>query len=654
MRRHRLSEETNNIEYEERYEARQRKTTVEQLREQLKEKDLEVQSMRDGQELASQLEEESGATVTRDASLSTKVRKLEQEIQDLKAELERKESIGEDDPNWTMAARDPYDFEHEDEQMITNDDQDFTMNDEIMTTPTRLNTSFPSPPSTMPNTPSTPCRSRNVSAESAGTQISFPDTEKSLLKSQLQDLQAKILKLNAAVVLNDDNTSRLATKLSDFIPATDTTEQDHTAVDSALDTVLTQLALSQYEAREQEQAFSALTTEIKSLGFSAASPDQALEAIATQFRQARLDLEYLTPGEVEEGFENEKLLGMLISRIKVLVEMAKSNDDNIDQYHEQEVLLRQQIDTRVSAMDEMRRQLNLAEDVVGGLREEITELSTGNSRLKTALESYRSEVKTLESLISRTERAGREVELQLRSEAAIMQGKLRDEALLHDVTKADNEGKDVIIAELDRRLKTAFAAAEEVQSQLASLTSSTSSAVSDRQTTISSLQITLTERERAHGDALALRDARVSELREEIERVNDALKTAYGTIVSLRKENRELAAQIEGEKKSSQFVVKSMLDQLRRLEQTGEGWMNGGVEVVGPAERVAASAARGEGSGNPAVEESSSAGVVVRKGGLFDGGAATSRRLSKKRRRYDSGLGFLEEDDEGEILGSDL
>jgi chromosome segregation ATPase len=248
---------------------------------------------------------------------------------------------------------------------------------------------------------------------------------------------------------------RFAQKLSDFIPVDGT--HDHTSLDSALDSVLTQLALSQSHALEHSTAFSALSNEITNLGFpSCSGPEQTLETIASQFRQARLDLEYLTPGENPEGFENDKLLDMLVSRIKVLVQKVKEKDDTIkerddtiDQYHEQEVLLRQQIDTRVTVMEEMRKELSLANSICADLRSEIQEKETSNERLKEALEGYRTEVSGLEKLIERIEGEGRESATSLNQLVAAAQEK-------HDALKVDNENKALLLAELEERLASAL------------------------------------------------------------------------------------------------------------------------------------------------------------------------------------------------------
>ncbi|TVY82916.1 hypothetical protein LSUE1_G001892 [Lachnellula suecica] len=632
LRRNRLSEEINIIEWDKKKEAKERRSEIERLRQELASKDHEVQSMREEQEITSQIEGESGLSVTTNTTQSTKIQELEQVIVELKADLARKDTEPSEDPDWTIAARDPFDFDDDDNHMITNYDDDFMDNDEIVTTPTRLNTSFPSPPSTMPNTP---CKS--VSSMSAGIQtcLPIPDPEKDALRAQLESLNSEVSKLTSTIAFGDDNQSRLTQKLAEFIPVDES--HDHTSVDAALDNVLTQLALAQSHALEKDTAFSALTVEITSLGFPSSGPEATLEIIAKQFRQARLELEYLTPGEVEEGFENHKLLDMLVSRMKVLVERVKRQDASIDEYHEQELSLRQQLNTRVTVMDDLQKELCLANNLVGDLRGEVQENGVSNERLQAALEGYREEVRGLERLIERMEKEGRNNDHELRNEMQEMQERLQHEVLKHDTTRASDEGKDMIIMELERRLTATLQSASEVQAQLVALETTKDADISNKQAIIEQLKSSGLERERQHGDALALRDARVSELRDEVERVNTALKAAHATILKLRKENKELKAQVSGEKTRGLFVVQTMRDQLTRALETGLGYVNGDVSVQGPD----------LGETTPIAEEPSTSQPIVRRGRFLDGDLA--RKSGKKRRRYDSGLGFLEEEVEGEI-----
>ncbi|KAH8588242.1 hypothetical protein B0O99DRAFT_639799, partial [Bisporella sp. PMI_857] len=628
LRRNRLSEEVNIIEGDKRQEARARRTEVERLRGELEAKDREIQIMRDEHDLASQIGGESGTSIHRNSSLSNKVRELEQQIIELKAELERKERDATEDMDWTMAARDPFelnDTEEDDDNMITNYSHDFResmMDDEMMTTPARLRTSFPSPPSSMPNTP---CKASSVHSAGIQTSSLMSDPEKELLRDQLDLLQAEIAHLTSSIALNSDNTSRLQAKLSDFMSKDE--ETDHTSLDSALDIVLTQLAMAQSHTLEKELAYTALSSDVTKLGFtSCAGPEEVLASIAAQFRRARLELEYMTPGEVVEGFENEKLLDMLVARMRVLVEKVKDSEDLVDEYHDQELLLRQQLNTRVDAMQDMQKELLQANSIVLELQGEIGQKDTSNARLQRALEGYREEVKGLETLISRMEKEGCEKEVVLRSEVDEAASRLQDEILKHETTRACEEGNRVLLMELERRLAAALQATAAVEAQLATLTSSHSIAIADKDAAIEQLTSSSSERERQHGEALALRDARVSALRVKLERVNDALSSAH----------KELEVQIE-----------AMRDQLNRVLETGMGCINGDISVQQwrdgscPAIIPTDSASRRYSRERSAPADlgqlnrpSRAHTPIVRKGGLLDGDMA--RRRSKKRRRYDN------------------
>lgn len=651
IKRNRLSEEVNIIEWDKRHAAREKRSEIERLRSQLAAKDMEVQSMRDEQDVTSQIEGEAGGSATTNTTLSARVEEQEREIQALKAELQRKEAETVEEQDWTMAARDPYNFDDDnDDMMITNYDDFSEAGDDIMTTPTRLNTSFPSPPSTNPNTP---CKSG--SSMGAGIQTSLPvsDAEKDSLRSQLQTLTEEITRLNAATAFTEDHHARLTAKLSDYIPLDES--HDHTSLDSALDTVLTQLALSQTQAQEQTHAFSALSTEITNLGFSASSPDEVLYIIASQFRKARLDLEYLAPGENVQGFENDKLLEMLVARVRYLSQRVVSLDANVDEYHEQEILLRQQLNARVSGMDDLKKELGLAASAAHELREEVQEKEIDNERLREALRGYREEVKSLEVLILRVDEDVRGREEESKNKIRSLEDQLRGETLSHDLTSAVNDGNEMVIRELERQLNSALRSAAQVQAQLDAMSTSrdeimevTDATIDELRTaslkkdaTITQLRSVALDREQAHGVALALSDGRVQELRCEIERVNEALKNAHTTIMGLRKDNGDLQAQLEHEKHRGQFVVQSMLEQMMKTSETALGYINGENYVAEPD--------KGADANIPGNSFGEGTATIVRKPGLFDGHLARRASGKQKRRRYDSGLGFLEEEHEDEF-----
>lgn len=623
LRRNGLSEEQIKIEVDKKHVAKGRKREVERLRHKLEEKDSELRRANDELTLARQIGSESGVSLETISSLSARVRDQEEQILTLESALRAKESEAANEADWTMAAQDPFNFD-DDDDMVSNYDEDFrecTMNDEMMTTPTRLQISFPSPPSTIPNTP---CKS--VSTSSASTQASLPtlDAEKDALKSQLESLQSE---LSSTIALHEDNQSRLSGKLSEFLPVDES--HDQSSLDSALDAVLTQLALSQSHELEQRTAFSALGNEITKLGFSpGSSPDAMIAAIAAQFRQARLELEYITPGETVEGFENDKLLEMLVSRIRVLNQRAKEGDDKIDQYHEQEVSLRQQLGTRVDAMRDVQKDLVLATSIIGELKQEISEKDLSNKKLQTALQTYRDEVKGLENLIERMDTEKKQVEEKLKGEIKEAQSNLQTEILQHDTTRADNEGKDILVAELEMRLNATLQAYADVQTQMDAL-------LAEKDTTIQHLQSSGHAREKAHGDALALRDARFSELRREMDLLDEKLKASYSDRLTLGSENKHLRDREEVAK----VLIRDMYVRLGPFVENGDGNSHD-------------SAQGGVGTSCDSAGEASTSTVsrpIVRPGKLFDASLARRSSTKTKKRRYDSGLGFLEEDGDEDV-----
>jgi hypothetical protein len=181
LRRHRLSEEANNIEWEKKHEVKFLRAEVERLKSELEAKCIEMQSIRDAEDRGNQ--EESGHLITTNIELSARVQELEQH---LKAELQRKEveSEGFEHMDSAIASRDLLNLDEDDGRVITDDDLWETQsNNDTISIPTRLDTSFPSPPPTMPNTPCKYSPSRNTRVPAS---IPNPDSANKVLNNQLQ------------------------------------------------------------------------------------------------------------------------------------------------------------------------------------------------------------------------------------------------------------------------------------------------------------------------------------------------------------------------------------------------------------------------------------------------------------------------------------
>jgi peptidoglycan hydrolase CwlO-like protein len=697
LRRNRLSEEVNTIEAEEKHKRKARMVENELLKEQLRRKDREIQELRNEQDLASQIGGEAGIESLDTSHIDEKIRTREVEIAKLRAELQKRELDApmHDEPNWALGDGDQLD---DDDAFLPNYDEDFNteMTDIFLSTPTRR--SFPSPPATVPNTPS-----NSASLNGANSELSTTDNERLHLESQLKVLQDELKTLSKTLELTNTTHERLTAKLAPFISETAQTEETE-SLDAALDAVLTQLALSESAALDSSSRFSALSNELSDLFPSSQSvnPESILQQLHAQFRAARLELEYLTPGENIEGFENSKLLDMLVSRLRVLTNKVKQQDADIDQYHSQEISLRQQLGSRVDAMARLQETLATATSDIARLESDICERNESISKLSHALQGYRDEVSGLETFINRLEVEHAADDAILRDEIESAKrdadAKILDLDLKWDTLEAAAEGREMLMRELERRLSGAVASARALENAFAAIKEENShlhdtamqrekthgdalalwdakvaelleenkvqcdtatqrekmhgDALALRDAKVAALleennaqRENATQREKAHGDALALRDARVAELLVEIEMSNAALMRAHEDMMNQKRVIRDLEAQLEGEKRRCELVMDSIMGDLSGAKQTIIGYKNGDVAVVG------SSSVAIDGAGIP-VNGAATSQTVVNPGPglLFNAGLVRRRSTSmgkgKKRRRYDSGLGFLEEEDE--------
>ncbi|ATZ47436.1 hypothetical protein BCIN_02g07190 [Botrytis cinerea B05.10] len=662
MKRNRLSEETNKIDWEKKHEAKARKSEIFRLKQELQEKDQELQCIQDEHDAASQLVFEAGTSIRANPVIMEKFQEMEQEIQELKAELSRKEERSNAQHDWQIGTQDPFDFDDDDDHSISmsvagdhdvfnrHDDTDMVVDSsyddhEIITFGGPFSNSDdltnahnippPSPPATIDDT-----SSQKLFHESTSTQANFPDPLNEKLEAQLLHLQSEIKNLTSTLALNKDHEHRLSQKLMSYIPSDQS--HDSSSLDSALDSILTTLTIAQAQALEKEASFNALSNEVTSLGFSI-DPEATIKIISEQFHNARLEFEYLNPGEEAEGFENDKLLSMLLGRLKNLVEKTREQDETIDQYHAQEVILRRQLAARIDALQDVQKELSAVSTAVSRMSKELAENETSNSRLQSALNGYRSEVSGLENLVEKIEKEHKVVEDDLKRGIHNLDDQLQHEIFRANAFAMELEGKNMIVGELSTRLTAALSASASLRDLLNEKDG----------------QILLLDR-RINED-FTERDERITELQEELERTTRILKNTQKAVENLRQENSDLktenedlencAEQLKGlvskEKRRGKKIVDGMRKQLSSVMDLGKGYME--------SENESSETEAGEFTRNLQIKA-----PVVRKGQYLD--AAMARRRSsggvgasgkKKRRRFDSGLGFLEEEeneaeDEGE------
>ncbi|KAH9905968.1 hypothetical protein F4778DRAFT_686981 [Xylariomycetidae sp. FL2044] len=604
IRRNGLSEEMNTIAETKRRTTRDREAEMQRLRDELAQKDEEIERLHN-------------TTLVQDTD---RILDLEQEVEQLRTELLNRTSAAATPAadetqhfDWTLAARDPFS-----DSYMDDDDEGFgdsTMADLVCGTPSRTRGnaggSFPTPPCTSPTIPSTPCSMRRAAPATpkshAGVQASLPDPEKQALEEELGSLRLELAKLTDTLESHAALQGRLAAKLSSASSVQAETSAD---VEAHLDSVLQSLS-------DRTAALLDLNSSLSTLGFAGNDAGEIVASLSGAFRSARLELEYLTPGEIALPLSSRgaEVLDLVLSRLRDLGRQTREDETTIDEYHALELSLRQQLGARVDAMDGARRDLQRARAESRDKDARIGDLEVGLDRLKGAAEGYRRDIAELEDLVQRVEQEGAAAEARLQTDLSS--------------TREDLAGRGAAVSELEAKLASVLEQTEALRTQIADLQARKASEIRALN--------------RSHGHALALRDARVAELRGEIDSINASLREAHETIRQLRVENGGLARRVDDEKSRAKVAVDAMKAELERVMQMSSGLLAAAstpkekkktrtaTVIEGPAARTRRRSSVGGKRGQPAAVGEAEGGV---KG--------------KKRRRYDSGLGFLDEDEDGD------
>ncbi|KAK6953698.1 hypothetical protein Daesc_006003 [Daldinia eschscholtzii] len=607
IRRNGLSEEMHIISQEKRKRVQKQEAELQRLQHQLEEKDQEIDRLQN-------------TTVAQDTD---RILELEQEVQSLREELSSRTSSNGDQTrnyDWTLAARDPFSdsyMDHDDDRDDENDNDDeafgdTTMADLICSTPSknRASASFPTPPCTSPTNPATPCslrRSTPVTPRShIGIQTVLPDPEKAALEVELESLRLELTKLAKVLESHEALKTRIANKLN----ATDACTEPSKDIETHLDAVLQSLS-------NRTAALLSLNSSLSSLGFAGNDAGEIVTSLTGAFRSARLELEYLTPGEITLPLSSRgaEVLDLVLVQLRNLARQVRENEDAIDEYHELEVSLRQQLNARVDAMDSMRERSRVD---LAGKDERISDLEVSLERLKGAADGYRRDVAELESLVQSMEEESKATEKRLTAEVAGAQAELAD-------SKAT-------IVKLEAKLASVREQAENFRLQLAEVQRR-------KAAEIKALN-------KYHGMTLAVRDERVTDLRRAVDEVNSSLHEAHTTIQQLRVENLGLNQCLDEERNRAVQAVDTMKAELERIVRMSSEFLamplrsstsSSAKSWRSPAKSVAGRAAGGEDTATPD-------DGPPRSGACFSGELAKISR-GTKRRKHDSGLGLLDEDE---------
>ncbi|KAG5957402.1 hypothetical protein E4U58_006088 [Claviceps cyperi] len=431
QRRNSMRTLLNKLDDDQRHKARVAQTQIEQLKSEIQLRDREIYELQN-------------ATVVIDTE---RIWDLEQQIGHLRDELAQRPAIPfgyhktqtgyyEDEAGNTTwarsgsAARDPLfattygDGDHDDGDadtvMMDPDGDHFedyqfgedTMAHLVTSTPSRARSSFPTPPATSPLlAPATPCTSASRRAQHlplltptpppmthTGVQASLPDATTQLLEEELSSLQREVGKLTATLDSHKNLAARLKQQLATVTPLQGPEASYETA--DVLEGKVAALLQHAVESAAQVAQFNAWIDE---LGFPGADAAEQMKALTYGFRTARLELEYLTPGEVTLPLtaHGAQVLDLLLVQLRALATKSNDDDSTIDEYHELEQSLRQQLGARVSAMDALRSDMAKAQRRLQDEQAHVQELEIGQARLRGAVEGYERDLAELEALVQR-------------------------------------------------------------------------------------------------------------------------------------------------------------------------------------------------------------------------------------------------------------
>ncbi|KAF5230975.1 hypothetical protein FANTH_13589 [Fusarium anthophilum] len=521
IRRNGLSEEMNTIQQEKRRRNQEAQEEIEKLRNELKARDREIYELQN-------------ATIVVDTD---RIWDLEKQIQDLQDELSKRSGRAMDQSrgyNWTLAAREKFSRDFMD--MTPDEDQfgDETMAQFICSTPSRARTSFMTPPATSPTVPGTPIFEPMETTAMVGVQACLPDPKQLQLEEEVSSLQLEVAKLTDTLESYKTLSGRLSDKLSDYTP------RDQSGLEAQIDAMLQAMS-------DRTCALQTLTSSITKLGFTGSDASEMITTLITNFRAARLELEYLTPGEITLPLSSHgaEVLDLMLTRLRDMAKRAKEDEDAIDEYHEIELSLRKQLDARVTVMDGLKAEMGKAEKLISDKIARIRELEVANQRLKGAVDGYIRDISELEDLVQRMEREAHDA-----NDEYAVQLEVKHKILTR---------KEDTIASLESKLSSALTRSSDLQAQILSLQTSHTE--------------TITTLNKKHGSALAARDASVLKYRGEIDKLNESLRSAHDKICGLRVENGGLRREVDEERVKAKEVIDAMKEELERVVRMSQEFL---------------------------------------------------------------------------------
>ena len=360
-----------------------------------------------------------------------------------------------------------------------------------------------------------------------------------------------------------------------------------------------------------------------------------IETQTANLLQARLDLERLYPGETPlplgppaDG-DCSPLLSVMLEHLRTAQCTLQSTRSALKASETQESNVRMQFNgvlTNLDATREAHAQLlkgakagaekyAQARERISALETELDESNRSSEKLKTALNSYREEVKSLESLVTRVEEEGKQKLESLRSEMSETATDL--ECMVAAETHGRREAEDLIDMHVIQ-MKTLEGHKQELRE-----------ALSEKQALVRNLEEELAELKRSKEDETGRLNVKVGYLEE-------ALLGAQTELKKLEKKNASLSKAVVSGKEREMKSVANLKAELRKAVRGVEG-------VVGGWEREASRKGEGIEVGGlltPRVEGGRFRDVAM---DTVEGAVEMKRGKSRRSRGIDSGIGMFGE-----------
>ena len=369
------------------------------------------------------------------------------------------------------------------------------------------------------------------------------------------------------------------------------------------------------------------------------------------FREARLSLEYLFPGEIILGLiphDPKPLLDIMLDRMRDLKAEVMFTENSLSSTQAQESNLRNQFNAVLAQLDRARdyaetiRTINKnekcradgsearvkelenivqdADNKVDELERDADEKDRSILKLQNALETYRSEVKKLESLIMKTDEEHNTSLSGLRAEM--------DEAV------ADLECHVVAETRGRREAEQEVAERDEHIKQLQHQEQELKHALNEKQQIIR-------ETERIFEEERVGRAREVGGLNVHIGQLSTDLSESNAKVLDAEEKQRELMRKLREEREAGVQAVEAVQAELARCKEKAEDVKTSYVTEV---QRRGAEVTQSQGLLTP---------VTTTRFKDVEGYVEVRRGASRSKKRPDSGIVILEED-EDTVMADDL